>query len=120
MLIPITDPDVLRQGDIIENVLFPIPRGEGSKFSAVYKGGQGPRVEVAPAYEGPPKRPKLIAHVESVVAHCAIMSQCCDLDPAQNPPPPSVVLCRVVPVPDSIRRRQEHLGTLLDNVDPFS
>jgi hypothetical protein len=121
MLITPTNPGALRQADIVAAILFPIPRvDQECRFAAKYHSGSGESAQIVPILGGTSSRPKYMAEVECAITYCAVLSHCCDVDPKQSPPPPSFVLCRVVPVPKAILSRPEQLGLLEQNSSPFS
>lgn len=61
----------------------------------------------------------LTGQIPVTVSFCAVLSQCCDVDAHQKRPPPCFTLCRMVPVPDSIKKRDEFYRLLKENVDPY-
>lgn len=121
MLIEPSDSAALRQGDIIASVIFPLPRFDlEPRFAAKYHSGSHESVHITPILGGSSSRPKYLAEMECAVSHCAVMSQCCDVSPKQNPPPPSFVLCRVIPVSQNLLSKAEQFKLLKQNVSPFS
>jgi hypothetical protein len=124
MFIEKVDVTSLRQGDIVAGIPFPLPRIEDVKYLGAPKGGvvvslakMGFEPTVSPVGKSP--TPWLTAQMYTTVGFCAVLSQCCDIDLAQNPPPKTFTLCRLVPVPDGIRKRPELYQVLTENVDPY-
>ncbi|HTQ53185.1 MAG TPA: hypothetical protein VMI94_01925 [Bryobacteraceae bacterium] len=114
------DPTGLRQGDIIADVSFPLSRLQSKpKFLGALKQGTGQDVQLDADTELIGKSWWLTAQIHAVVGYCAVLSTDCDVAPKQKPPPPSFVLCRLVPVPDGVKKNQALLKTLMANVDPY-
>jgi hypothetical protein len=57
--------------------------------------------------------------VQGDTVPCAVLSQCCDVDPQQKPAPHSFFLCELIPVPEGIRQRPERHQLLTANLDPY-
>jgi hypothetical protein len=120
MFIENPDLNTLRQGDIVANVPFPLPplkSGELTFLGSYAELGGAARFE--PRTETIRRTDWFTGHVPVAIACCAVLSQCCDVDSRQNPPPPTFVLCRLAPLPDSIRRRTDLYNILTENVDPY-
>jgi hypothetical protein len=114
------DPTTLRQGDIIVNVPFPLPKIQAKpKFLGTYKQGVGQHVDLAADTEQIGRTWWLTAHINVSPSFCAVLSQDCDVAPKQNPPPPSFVLCRLVPVSDGIKKNNANFERLKANIDPY-
>src|SRR4051812_27066771 len=110
MLIAPRDPLELRQGDLLKEIFFPIFKYESrGRFVGHYKSGAGDKVELTPVKVGPANRQKLLVETEASVGFAAVASQCCDVDLKQDPPPPSIVLCRVTPPPTGVMRNDQWL-----------
>jgi hypothetical protein len=110
------NPPSLRQGDVVANVFFPLPKPSSLRYLATYESGSGVNIKLEPLIDKPPGSRKeytqSIAH--GVVAHGAIISQCCDLD--NNHPKPSFSLCRLIPFE---RDRYKNADALINNIDPW-
>lgn len=119
MFITEADNTTLRQGDIIADITFPLPRTEGVTFLGTHKRGKGEYLEPAVHTIGKAKTQWLTGQIDVAISFCAVLGQCCEVDRSQNRPPPSFVLCRLVDVPDGIRKRPELYGTLTENVNPY-
>ncbi|MGA2168745.1 MAG: hypothetical protein ABSG62_11075 [Terracidiphilus sp.] len=109
----------LKQGDIVRDFVFPIARVDSTRLLSRVVGTTGTKICVEAAAEGDPKRQHHIVQVQGTVASCAVMSQCCDVDSSQNPPPHSFVLCKLVPVPPKLQQHRPSYETLIANVDPY-
>jgi hypothetical protein len=117
MFAPVHDnPPSLRQGDVISNVFFPLTKPNLLKFIATYKSGAGTAVKLEPLIEKPSgARNEYVQSItHGVIAHGAIISQCCDLD--KKHPKSSFSLCRLVPLD---RARYRSVEVLLENIDPW-
>jgi hypothetical protein len=113
------DGNTLRQGDIVADVPFPLLRlDKKPKFLGTFKRGKGEHVELDAAIEPIKKRPWLVSLVPTSISFCCVLSQCCDVASNQNPPPPSFVVCRLVPVTSGMRNAENYEG-LRNNIDPF-
>jgi hypothetical protein len=110
------NPPSLRQGDIIASVFFPLTRPNLLKYIASYNSGSDVEIEVDPVVETwqGSRRSYTQAICHGVVAHGAVISQCCDLD--RKHPKNSFSLCRLVPLD---RARYKNVDALLNNIDPW-
>jgi hypothetical protein len=110
------NPPSLRQGDIIANVFFPLARPASLKFLGTYASGSGTNIVLEPFVETPQGSRKQYLQVIShgVVAHGAVLSQCCDLDTKH--PKSSFSLCRLIAFE---RNRYKHVDALIGNIDPW-
>ncbi len=114
-----TDPTTLRQGDIIKDVMFPLARMDSpTLLLGTHKEGTGESVTLAGKTEQIGKSHYLVGQIHVVSGLCAVLNQCCDVDSKQDPPPPSLSLCRVLPVPEGLRRSKQ-FEVLKANVDPY-
>ncbi len=110
------NPPSLRQGDIISSVFFPLSRPGLVKHLATYGSGTGTDIKLDPFVETPPgsKKKYLQSISHGVVAHGAVISQCCDLD--KKHPRSSFSLCRLIPFE---RARYRNVEALVNNIDPW-
>jgi hypothetical protein len=110
------NPPSLRQGDIIANVFFPLPRPGLLKYLAIYSSGSGTDIRVEPFVETPlgSKKRYVQAISYGVVSHGAVISQCCDLD--KRHPKTSFSLCRLIPFEQA---RYRNVQALINNIDPW-
>jgi len=113
------DRGTLKQGDIVRHIVFPIARLNSTRLISKVVGAADGKVSVEAVLEGDPKRPYHIAQVQGTHVPCAVLSQCCDVDSHQNPPPHSFVLCKVVPIPARIKQHRPSYETLTANADPY-
>jgi hypothetical protein len=109
----------LKQGDVIKDVVFPIARPDTTRFISRAVSFASGKVVVEAVLDGTDKRPFHLVQVQGSPMICAVVSQCCDVVPSQNPPPPAFVLCKVVPVPKAIKKHQGSYETLTANLDPY-
>jgi hypothetical protein len=110
----------LRQGDIIADVPFPLARLRASpKFLATYAAGRDQAVELKASMEQIGHTWWLTAQISTSITFCAVLSQDCDVDPGQHPPPPSFLLCRLKLVPEGIRSSPTSYEALRENPDPY-
>jgi hypothetical protein len=109
----------LKQGDVIRAAVFPIARIDGTRFLSRLVGTAEGKVTVEAVSDGTPERPFHPIQVQGTCVPCAILSQCCDVSPHQKPPPHSFVVCKLVPVPKTIRKHQGSYETLIANLDPY-
>lgn len=110
------DPASLRQGDIIASVFFPLTRPGLLKYIASYTSGSDVNIAVEPFIETPQGSRRSYAQsiCHGVVAHGAIISQCCDLD--KKHPKTSFSLCRLTLLD---RKRYKNVEALINNIDPW-
>jgi hypothetical protein len=76
------NPPSLRQGDIIADVFFPLTRPSLLRYLPTYTSGSDINMKLEPFIETPPKSRRSYAQslAHGIVAHGAVISQCCDLD----------------------------------------
>ena len=74
----------LKQGDVIKDVVFPIARPDTTRFISRAVGVAAGKVSVEAVYEGTDKRPYHVIQVQGGCFNCAVLSQCCDVDPHQE------------------------------------
>ncbi len=116
-------PPSLRQGDIIDEVFFPLPRVGTTRFLASYQSGTETNIKLSPIeisfnpiVERPEgaKRDYIWANLQGFFSFAAVLSQCCDVD--KNHPKTSFVLCRILRLDE---KRFQNLENLRANVDPY-
>jgi hypothetical protein len=110
------NPPSLRQGDIVANVFFPLARPGFSRYLSTYVSGSETAITLEPFVESPKGSIKkyVQATCHGVVAHAAVISQCCDLD--KNHPKPSFSLCRLVLFE---KAKYKNADALINNIDPW-
>jgi hypothetical protein len=109
-------PPCLRQGDVIGDLFFPLARPASLRFMGIHSSGSGTNIELKPLVEKPQgsRREYLQVLTHGVIAHAAVMSQCCDLD--KKHPKNSFCLCRLIPFE---RDRYKNVDALVENIDPW-
>lgn len=109
-------PPCLRQGDIVADLFFPLPRQTAVRYLGTHRNGTGVNVAIDPVIERPPgaRRQYLTALTFGLVGHGAVMSQCCDLD--RTHPKSSFTVCRLIPLD---RARFRNIEALVTNVNPY-
>lgn len=115
------DTGTLRQGDIIRDIAFPLPRVGEVLFLGTEKQGAGSDVsfEAVSQRIGTSKTAWFTGQLDVAVGFCVVLNQCCDVDAHQRHPPPSFTLCKLLPVPDGIKKNSDAYNTLRANVDPY-
>jgi hypothetical protein len=110
------DPPSLRQGDIIASVFFPLTRPGLLRYLATYASGSETGIRLEPFIEVPQGSKKNYAQAIShgVVAHGAVISQCCDLD--RKHPKSTFSLCRLILFEPA---RYKNVEALVNNIDPW-
>lgn len=120
MFIESADRTTLRQGDIVSGVHFPLSRMDAlPKVVGTYARGGGQHVDLKAVTEQIGKSFWLLAQMHAVVSFCAVLSQDCDVVAKQDPPPRTFLLCRLIPVPEAIRRKESLYQALEQNLDPY-
>src|SRR5260370_35150783 len=100
------DPTGLRQGDVIADIPFPLHRRQTKpRFLGTLREGAGQHALLDADSEQIRRSWWLTSQVHTAPSHCVVLSQDCDVAPKQNPPPPSFVMCRLVPVPEGILKK---------------
>jgi hypothetical protein len=109
-------PASLRQGDIIESVFFPLTRPSSLKYLAAYGSGSDASIKLEPLIEVPQgsRKSYALSICHGVVAHGAVISQCCDLD--KKHPRTSFSLCRLILFEPN---RYRNADALINNIDPW-
>lgn len=110
------NPPSLRQGDVVANIFFPLTKPDSLRYLGMYESGSGTDIHLEPLVEKPQgsRREYIQSLIHGVVAHGAVISQCCDLD--QKHPKPSFSLCRLIPFE---RDRYRNIEALIGNIDPW-
>jgi hypothetical protein len=110
------NPPSLRQGDVVADVFFPLTRPGSLKYLATYSSGSDTNIKLEPFVEVPQgsRRSYVQAISHGVLAHGAVVSQCCDLD--RKHPRTSFSLSRLIPFN---RDRYKNVDALINNIDPW-
>jgi hypothetical protein len=120
MFSEVTDSTTLRQGDVIAGIYFPLSRLDTlPRLAGTFVSGSGKDVGLQGLTEQIGRSWYLSAQLPAIRAFCAVLGQDCDVAATQNPPPHTVVLCRILPVPESIRRNPDYYRALRENLDPY-
>ncbi len=122
MFVSEADRRSLRQGDILAAVPVPLLRVDGIAFiSRVSPGRLGTPVPgVVPTTHVWREDPHwLTAQLPVRLSFCAVISQCCDLEPRHEKISiPSFAVARLIPVPARIAADAQRLASLRENKDP--
>ena len=120
----VEDADIacLRQGDILEGIPFPLLRAE----DLVLLGRINPQAAQSPTpalssvtrtHRDDPNW--LTAQLPVRLSFCAVISQCCDLEPRNGRIlMPAFAVARLIPIPRSILADAQRLASLRSNKDP--
>jgi len=122
MFIPNADMTCLRQGDILSAV--PFPRASSGDMAIL--GSIDPAKSVHPipvlsplCHQHREDRNWLTAQVPMRICFCAVISQCCDLEPRHGRiQMPAFSVARLIPVPKGIIADPQRLESLRQNKDP--
>jgi hypothetical protein len=122
MFVEVADTTCLRQGDILEGIPFPrLAAGEISILGTISHETPQPHVpRLTAATSTHRDDPSWIAaQVPVRLSYCAIISQCCDLEPRSGRMViPTFALARLIPIPQSINSDAQRLASLRSNKDP--
>lgn len=110
------NPPSLRQGDILSNMFFPLARPAMVRHLGTYRSGSGTDINLDPFVDTPKGSIKqyLQSLAHGVIAHGAVLSQCCDLD--KKHPRTSFSLCRLILFEPT---RYRNVEALIGNIDPY-
>jgi hypothetical protein len=120
----VSEPDMncLRQGDILDGIAFPrLSSADITILGRLPSGASQPAVPALPAATHTHREDPqwLCAQVPVRLSYCAVMSQCCDLEPRNNQlRMPAFALARLVPIPRQILADAQRLASLRSNKDP--
>ncbi len=122
MFVESADMTCLRQGDILEGVVFPrLASQEISVLGSIHRATPQPSVPSLTASTNNHRDDPawMVAQVPVRLSFCAIMSQCCDLEARHGRLTiPTFALCRLIPIPGSIISDAQRLSSLRENKDP--
>jgi hypothetical protein len=122
MFVPVADEKCLRQGDILDGVLF--PRLASSEISLLGKLPLNATQVAVPNLSANTTSHRddhgwLHAQIPARLSFCAVVSHCCDLELRNGRMTmPSFVVARLIPVPKSILEDEQRLASLRANKDP--
>jgi hypothetical protein len=124
MFLDVVDKTSLRQGDILEGIPFPrLSSAEISLLGKIYEETSQPAVPKLSAVTSTHRDDSswLVAQVPVRLSFCAIISQCCDLEPKNSQlRMPAFAVARLIPIPKSIGEDTQRLSSLRSNKDPRS
>jgi hypothetical protein len=122
MFVPVADMTCLRQGDILDGVPFPrLSSAETRVLGRLPVDLSQPTVPQLPAHTDTHRDdPRwLVAQVPVRLSYCAVISQCCDLEPRnQRITLPAFALARLIPIPAQIMEDAQRFSSLKSNKDP--
>jgi hypothetical protein len=112
----------LRQGDILEGILFPLLAADSILFLGSRQPARdGAALAIRPKEIALRNSPAWMCQVMTRIAYAAVISQCCDLEPHDGRIiRPTIALARLVEVPQSARRDEARLKNLKANKYPFN
>jgi hypothetical protein len=116
MFVPDADMACLRQGDILCNIPFPLISFSELQILGTFSGES--------VFTATPRTHRndsrwLTGQVPVRMCSCAVISQCCDLEPRHNKiRMPTFVVARLQAIPESIRNNEAQLNSLRANKDP--
>lgn len=122
MFLSVADMSCLRQGDILDGIPFPrLSSPDTSILGRISSSASQPTVpNISPLTSTHRDDPQwLIAQLPVRLSFCAIISQCCDLEPRNNQLQlPAFALARLIPIPRQIPADSQRLMSLKSNKDP--
>jgi len=122
MFVSAADMSCLRQGDILDGILF--PRLSSTETRILGRISSGPSQPTVPSLSAVTATHRddpqwLVAQVPVRVSFCAVIPQCCDLEPRNGQLMlPTFALARLIPVPKQILTDPQRLASLRSNKDP--
>lgn len=124
MFLEVADATCLRQGDVLEGVPFPrLSSAEISILGRISPEASQSAVPKLSAVTNPHREDQnwLVAQVPVRLSFCAIISQCCDLEPRHDELRiPAFAVARLIPIPRHISSDAQRLASLRSNKDPRS
>lgn len=122
MFLQVADADCLRQGDILQGIPFPrLASGEVAILGRLTPETSQPDVPKLSAITNTHREDQnwLLAQVPVRLSYCAIVSQCCDLEPRNGKLDiPTFAAARLRPIPKAILSDPQRLASLRANKDP--
>jgi hypothetical protein len=124
MFLQVADMTCLRQGDVLEGIPFPrLSFAEISILGRITSEALQPSVPKLSAVTNQHREDQnwLVAQIPVRLSFCAIISQCCDLEPRNNELRiPTFAIARLIPLPTHISSDAQRLASLRSNKDPRS
>jgi hypothetical protein len=122
MFVPAADMTCLRQGDILDGITFPrLSTAETCVLGRLPPEPSQPTIPHLPALTSTHREDPqwLTAQLPVRLSYCAVMSQCCDLEPRNGKIGiPAFALARLIPVPRQIVEDAQRFASLQSNKDP--
>jgi len=122
MFVSVADMKCLRQGDILDGIPFPrLSSGETSILGRLPLESSQPSTPQLPAITNTHREDSqwLIAQLPVRLSYCAVISQCCELEPRNDQIGiPAFALARLIPIPKQILADVQRLASLKSNKDP--
>jgi hypothetical protein len=122
MFVEAADVTSLRQGDILDGIPFPrLTMSDISLLGGISAEPSQPALPklsiVTATHRDDPNW--LIAQIPIRLSYCAVISQCCDLEPRSGKMSlPAFAVARLIPVPKAIVADAQRLASLESNKDP--
>jgi hypothetical protein len=124
MFVDVADMTCLRQGDILDGIAFPrLSSADMSMLGKIPSEASQPDVPRLRAITNTHRDDQnwLVAQVPVRFSYCAVISQCCDLEPKNEQlRMPAFALARMIPIPKTIASDSQRLASLRSNKDPRS
>lgn len=116
------DRECLRQGDILEGVLFPLLVADSIIFLGIRaSASNGLSSGLRPKEIEHRKSPAWTCQLMTRIGYAAVISQCCDIAPRHGRiNQPTIAFARLVHVPESIGRDETRLKSLRANKYPLN
>ncbi len=124
MFLEVADMTCLRQGDVLEDI--PFPRLASAEISILGRISPESSQSAVPKLSAVTNQHRddqnwLVAQVPVRLSFCAIISQCCDLEPRHNELRiPTFAVARLIPIPRHVSSDSQRLASLRSNKDPRS
>lgn len=122
MFAEVADMTCLRQGDIIDGIPFPrLSSPDMLILGKVPPDASQPQVPQLAAHTTTHRDDQnwLLAQIPVRLSFCAVISQCCDLEPKHGQLlMPAFAVARLIPIPKAILNDQQRLASLRSNKDP--
>ena len=121
MFLAVADMSCLRQGDILDGVPFPrLSSADTSILGRMSSAACQTLPNLSPLTSTHRDDSQwLVAQLPVRLSFCAVISQCCDLEPRNSQlQMPAFALARLIPIPKQIATDPQRLASLKSNKDP--
>src|SRR5260370_15482527 len=122
MFVPVGDITCVRQGDILDGVPFPrLSSAEPCILGRLPRVVSQTSVPQLATHTGTHREDSqwLVAQIPVRLSYCAVMSQCCELEPRNGQIGiPAFALARLISIPKKIIDDAQRLASLKSNKDP--